>query len=102
MRIAVRGCCYLRPRPTRYLLPTQENWNLLLHAGTCGDAMTMNILADHDLNGLNVQARSSTLTAADTFRSRPDAVAESMLMAFKNLVAVVKRNTANMRLGEVV
>ncbi|KAK3291527.1 ankyrin repeat-containing domain protein [Chaetomium fimeti] len=85
-----------------HLFHAHDNWNLLLHAGSCGDVMTMNILADHGLRGLDVQAKSSNLTVEDTFFSRPAAASESMLVAFRNLIAVVERNTANMPLEEVV
>ncbi|KAK4225650.1 hypothetical protein QBC38DRAFT_482406 [Podospora fimiseda] len=85
-----------------YLFQSDRDWNSLHHAGACGDAQTMDILAEHGLAGLNVRADSCNLnvTAEDAFFSRPAGASESTLTAFRNLLAVVEKNTTKLKMGK--
>ncbi|KAK1749751.1 hypothetical protein QBC47DRAFT_395262 [Echria macrotheca] len=79
-----------------YLYQAYDGWNVLLHAGSCGDVTTLDILSKHGLAGLDIHARSSNLTAEDALLSRPATASDSTVAAFRNLISIVERNTADL------
>ncbi|KAK0666625.1 hypothetical protein QBC41DRAFT_280530 [Cercophora samala] len=69
-----------------------SGWNLLLHAASCGNELTLKLLSEHGLAGLDIHTRGNGRTAEEEFFSRPATASEPIVAAFKELLFIVEQN----------